>query len=209
MRSIRTLLFLTIAGCATRPPHTYPEEMSAQAHLSEAEHHRLEAARAQQRIEEREQGRYPKSGYSYRWDTEVWLNEDAESEHLAAVNALEREYAFACALIPAAEQAASPLDANLEGFTSDARAVVLHLNIAAGPPAALVQRLRCHRARMAYLGLASMRDCPLGLPRLLVTVRPNSDNIDVIIEPRDPRDVPELARRAQSLLAHRPPGRNP
>jgi hypothetical protein len=209
---VRRLLALgvvaTLAGCGERLPHTRPDEMSAQAHRREAAQHFENAHLAAARVEARDHGEGAQTGkrasYSYHWDTDRWLEQEEGEEHLGAAFALEREYQLACALVPPAEQAMSPIDGHIVGFERvDGRAVRIHLDAAAGPPAVLVHHLRCHRARMAYLGLAEMRDCPLGVHDLAVTVRATSTGVDVVLAPADRTALPELERRTRNALARR------
>ncbi len=211
-RTSRSFLVLVLLApaCAARVPHTQPEDMSAQAHRAEAAQHLAEAERARQRIQQRDHGRYEGSvshtrdgsSYSYRWDTERWIQEAEGIEHLAAAQALEREYAFACALIPEAEQGVSAIEVFIEGVDRVGdRAVSIRLGAAAGPPEQLVHRLRCHRARMAVLGLDGMRDCPLAVRGLVVTVRAIPGGMEVLVAPRDVGLLPEIERRARALLA--------
>lgn len=210
-RVIASLFVLVAApACAARVPHTQPEDMSAQAHLSEAAHHRDEAAIAAQQVQRREHAAHDPTephapywySYSYHWDTDRWIEEAEGKEHLAAAQALEREYTFACALIPQEQQAISPIDVYIEGVEREGgRAVLVHLSPAAGPPEELLHHLRCHRARMAYYGLGQMRDCALGVNGLSVIVRAVPSGMDVTLTPRDPAALPELERRARLSLA--------
>jgi hypothetical protein len=204
-RRLALVLPLALGACAARVPHTQPEDMSAAEHRREAAHHEAQAELAARRIEQRDHAppRSPGASYTYYWDTERWREQVEGEEHLAAAQALEREYTFACALVSEEEQARSPIDRSIDRVVHIDGAVLIHLDASAGAPAPLLHRLRCHRARMAFYGLDEMQECPLGVPGLAVHVRATATGVDVTLTARDPAALAEVERRARALLARR------
>ncbi len=200
---------IVAAGCAASATRrTAPEDMSARAHRDEAERHFSHGQEARIYGYGSGLGYYGAYRWHHRWYpwTYTWEADHVTQaeEHLDAAVTLEEEHEAACALIPPVLESVSPIDAWIEGYDALDGGVVLHLAAAAGPPDILMQHLRCHRAWMALKGLDQMRECPLGVKGILVTVHASKAGVEVMLSTKDAAGAGELRRRAEGAsLRHK------
>ncbi len=133
-------------------------------------------------------------GWGGRWDTGEDHLRNA-SYHRSAAAQLDADYQEACGTRPLADVQVSPLVRyGVGGETTPAGTVIL-LAPAAGPPARLLEELRCHRAWM-MLERTDMEQCPLDLPGLRVTAHGDDTGIELTLTVEDPKLVPVLRERA-------------
>ena len=198
------------SGCSSAPP-PQPQRPSAPGSRGLHADQHLDEARAHERRAQ-ELARWPEtrpggigafddsgSGLWYRrWDTSKEEARLAESHRSAAAD-LHAKYDEACGATPAERVSISPLQRFGVGGTNVEDGVLVFLRPEAGPPDALLQELRCHRAWM-MLSEAGMEECPLDLAGIEVVAHGDAGGISVQITAKDPRVVSELQRRAAREL---------
>jgi hypothetical protein len=198
-QSMRNLLVLCIAACATIPvprPKGGPRGLHADEHVAMAEHHDEQA---------RDAAQGPTNGITFPNALPVpWLaswDSAAEHERLAATHrsraaALEAAYDEACGDRPHEEVSLSPIVRYATGGWNTSSGVILYLSTMAGPADRLLADLNCHRAWMMLQPAESMENCTLDLPGILLDARGDGEGITLSIAVRDPKLVDELHRRA-------------
>ncbi len=133
-------------------------------------------------------------GWGGRWDTGEDHLRNA-SYHRSAAAQLDADYREACGTRQLADVRVSPLVRYGVGGQATANGTVILLAPTAGPPARLLEDLRCHRAWM-MLEHTDMEQCPLDLPGLRVTARGDDAGIELTLTVENPKLLLELRERA-------------
>lgn len=197
------LLFVACAGVVTAP--TTPTPTGGPRGLRATEHRQVAASHDELAREQRSFpviSAEPQHVPWYRtWDP---AHDHAliARAHRTEASALEAAYAEACGTRELATISESPLTRHRLGGWNTSTGVVVYLAPTAGTADALLADLKCHRAWMMLAPTASMDDCPLDLPGLLVDARGDANGVTLVITVDNRRLVPELQRRIAKELEH-------
>lgn len=204
---IGLLAFASASACGgARANGTRPHDMTAAQHLDRASEHAEQAvAVGLARAPVWNPPGYP---YYYTWYPSTEHRELAEA-HRDAAASLRAEYDVACATVPRELQGVSPLDTHAVSATGFSRGALIQLDAAAGPPEALLDRLRCHRAWLFLEPRDGFGDSPLLVGGTSWVVHATGDGLDVVITATDAAGAVEVARRAALTVEHARAGRVP
>lgn len=204
--ALLSFLLAIVAACAAPSAHgTRPGDMTATEHLAQAREASLQAATPY--------GAYPYtlgghgvhgrgshwSPWYYYWDPRAEYVALADA-HRTAADELRVRYESACALVPRGAEAVSPLAAYATASETMDRGVVILLAPEAGPPEAVLARLRCRRAWLALEPRPDAADEPLLLDGAIAVAHANDAGTVVMLTVMDRAAVAELRRRAFATI---------
>ena len=202
---VSLLVALILVGCASQPPGTRPDDMSASEHNDHAAAHEVQAKKHEAAYDPNAVASRPTSTTSqnFAWGTETYNptavhlehakqhHEVAEAHHKAA-HALETFTEAECSEFPPKTRALCPLmsvvaaEADIEGGAK--------LTLKPGVPIqAVLAHMRCHHAFARHQGHEGMPGCPLYLKNLEFAVDGNS----VTITSDDAATVNEIRKRSR------------
>lgn len=214
--SFAAMLALGSGACATESRGTRPGDMLASQHLAAASEHSRAVTGAYSAAPYyggwygygygAGHGYWGYGGYgygSYPW----YYSWDPDAEHRAlaaahrdAADQLKLQFETACASVPRALEASSPLDAFATSTSPIERGIVFRLSAQAGPPEVVLALLRCHRAWLALSPSDEATTSPLLVGGVTWMTHAGDSGIEVMATTDDSTARAELLRRAALVV---------
>lgn len=199
---------LALAGCASQPPGTRPDDMSAFQHHRVAAMHSQRAAQLETQYDPSARQTKTLGSHSADFDdnartynpTEKFLTQAEEeravaAKHNAAATVLEEGVRNQCGPLPADERSSCPLVGSVQAeqdIPGGAR-LLLQPGVAATD---FAEHVRCHHAFGRAAAFQGMPACPLYLKNIEINVAPDGHSVTITSD--DEATVREIRERARA-----------